>query len=415
MNLSFINPHLLLQNLQSGVVIHAEDTRILYANPYALELLRMTEEQALGKQALTQEWNLIDESGRLLLVDEYPVNRVLATQQSVEGMVAGIVDHANPEPTWVLINAYLDNEDMRHVIVTFANISETLSINFRKIVDLANDIVVVTEAGPLNRITYVNESFEKLTGHSVQEVIGQTPRILQGALTNRETLDRVQAALTKGEPIREVILNYTKSGDPYWLDMNINPIKDHRGVVTHFVAIERDATATHDEAIQLRDAAATDALTGLLNRRGFSDRAPGIILKAKNTGKPYSLISVDFDFFKKVNDRFGHSEGDRLLQELARIMAVIFRKDDLCARFGGEEFVILLTSVDITETQIIAERLRQMVSDNIHTPDSVSVTISLGIAEHRADESLDILIKRSDQALYQAKAAGRNRVVCAPN
>ena len=416
MDLSFINSDLLLQNLQSGLVVHAEDARILYANSYALKLLRMTEAQAFGLQGLIPGWDLIDENGKKLRVDEYPVNRVLETQQSVVGLVIGIVDQSNPAPTWVQINAHLNDEkEVRYVIVTFTNLSKRLSINFRNIVDLANDIVLVTEASPRTTIVYANKAFERLTGYSVQEAIGQTPRILQGALTNRETLDRVKLALTKGQPSREVILNYTKSGDPYWLDMNINPIKDHRGVVTHFVAIERDVTATHDEAIQLRDAAASDSLTGLLNRRGFSERAPSLILKAKITARPYSLISVDFDFFKNVNDRFGHAEGDRLLRELAHIMVVVFRKDDLCARFGGEEFVILLASADIAEAQIIAERMRLMVIENLRTSDTVPVTISIGVAEHRADESLEALIKRADQALYQAKAAGRNRVMCASN
>ena len=141
------------------------------------------------------------------------------------------------------------------------------TLNFRQIVELADDIVLVTESSPLDspgtRIIYANKAFENLTGYSVEEVIGQTPRILQGPQTCRETLDRIKVALLKGEPVREVILNYTKSGGQYWLDMNINPIRDHLGIVTHFVAIERDVTASYDETIQLRKAA-TNAMTRLL-------------------------------------------------------------------------------------------------------------------------------------------------------
>jgi len=414
-----LDPQLLLKNLHSGVVVHAHDTKVIYANPCALKLLRMSEEQALGRSALSADWNLIDESGKHLKPEEYPVNRVLATQQSISGQVIGIIDEVSPVPTWVLVSAYIDQGDIeQHVIVTFTDISDRLNINFSRIVDLANDIVIVTEAENLDfpgpRIVYVNKAFENLTGYPLVESIGSTPRILHGALTSRDTLDRVKAALKKGLPVREVILNYAKDGRSYWLDMNITPLRDHRGIVTHFVSIQRDVSATYTEAAELRDAASTDALTGLLNRRGFSSLVPNLIHQAQDAGRPYSVISLDVDLFKNVNDRFGHAEGDKLLVGLAKIMGVVFRKNDLCARFGGEEFVVFLSSADVNMAERIATRLLRMVSHELHTPDDVPVTISIGVSENRMNETLDALIERADQALYIAKRSGRNQVVCAP-
>ena len=114
------------------------------------------------------------------------------------------------------------------------------------VVKFANDIVIVTEAYPLDepgpKIVYVNQAFTDLTGYASEEVIGKTPRILQGPDSNPETRAAIRAALIKKEPVRTAIVNYSKSGKKYWLDINIIPLKDSHGEVTHFAAIERDLT-----------------------------------------------------------------------------------------------------------------------------------------------------------------------------
>ena len=124
------------------------------------------------------------------------------------------------------------------------------------IVKFANDIVIVTEASPLDepgpRIVYVNEAFTDLTGFAPEEVIGKTPRILQGPDSDPETRAEIRTALEKKEPVRSVILNYSKSGRKYWLDINIIPLKDANGKVTHFAAIERDLTEIKMAEEQIR-------------------------------------------------------------------------------------------------------------------------------------------------------------------
>lgn len=133
------------------------------------------------------------------------------------------------------------------------------NFSLEDVVKLANDIVIVTEAYPLDepgpKIVYVNKAFTDLTGFTPEEVIGKTPRILQGPDSDPETKAQIKAALTKKEPVRIVIVNYSKSGRKYWLDMNIIPLKNRNGEVTHFAAIERDLTVikTAEEEIRKKN------------------------------------------------------------------------------------------------------------------------------------------------------------------
>nr|WP_275957811.1 diguanylate cyclase [Rhabdochromatium marinum] len=407
----------LLQNLPAGVVVHAADTQILYANPLALDLLRMTEEQVLGRQTLRPEWNLIDEAGHRISAEDYPANRVLSTGNPVSGLVLGIVDKLEPEPTWLLIQAYpqADASGEHQAIVTFVDISDRERIPFRQIVDLANDAVVVTEAQPLDppgpRILYSNQAHAKLTGYSKENVQGQTPRLFQGPNTDRDTLDRMRLQLNRGEPVREILVNYHQSGSSYWVDISITPLYDHRGQLRYFFAIERDVTDQAQENQQLRDAADTDALTGLLNRRGFAARMQQLIAEAGDQPLRCAAIAADLDHFKRINDQFGHETGDQVLQGLAKVMLEVFRRDDLCARFGGEEFIVVLLDSGLEEAQAVAERLRLQVESSLSAPDAQPITVSLGVTVWCSGDTETALLARADEALYGAKRAGRNQVV----
>lgn len=371
----------------------------------------------MGRQALRAQWNLIDESGRYLTVAEYPVNRVLASGDTLTGLVIGIVDQLQPEPTWLLIHAYpqVDASGERQVIVTFVDVSDKQRIPFRQIVDLANDAVVVTEARPLGtpgpRIVYVNQSFTKLTGYAPEEVIGRTPRIFQGENTDLATQARIRAALAGNQSLRESLLNYRRNGSTYWIDLNINPLFDHNGQVKYFVAIERDVTSLMEESIGLRNAAATDALTGLLNRRGFTEQFQRLRRIASPQNFICCAISVDIDHFKRINDSEGHPAGDTVLRMLAQQMLSAFRRDDICARFGGEEFNIILPGLHPDEAYTIAERFRKAIESSLFTPAGKSVTISLGLASWQSADTMNSVLERSDAALYLAKQQGRNQTV----
>ncbi len=170
---------------------------------------------------------------------------------------------------------------------------------------------------------------------------------------------------------------------------------------------------TEVEQRQLAERSArADPLTLLENRRGFSESAEALLATAAREGQPLSAALLDIDHFKRVNDRHGHPVGDRVLVEVADCLRLALRNRGRCARWGGEEFVLLLPDTDLIAARELAEDLRQRLQDTIihGVQPPLRVTASLGVAEWRAGETLADLVTRADNALYRAKANGRNRV-----
>ena len=171
------------------------------------------------------------------------------------------------------------------------------------------------------------------------------------------------------------------------------------------------------ENLQLSlEMAITDQLTGLYNRRYMASHVETLVMTAKETKKPLSLLIMDIDYFKAINDTYGHGVGDEVLRGFAQRLRANVRGIDLACRYGGEEFVVIMPETDVSFAYAVAERLRQAVAE---IPFSVScsdaglpVTVSIGVTSiERPDDTSDTILKRADQALYRAKRDGRNRVV----
>jgi diguanylate cyclase (GGDEF)-like protein len=176
------------------------------------------------------------------------------------------------------------------------------------------------------------------------------------------------------------------------------------------VAIAIENVRLFDEVQRL---AAIDGLTGLNNRRHFFSIAPVEFSRARRYGHPLSAMLLDIDHFKDFNDKFGHVIGDQVLQAVAKCCKESLRQTDVLGRYGGEEFVILLSETDRHVAQTVAERLRKKVSRTTVSTEKgdLSVTVSIGIAENNEyTPDLETLIARADQAMYVAKHKGRNQV-----
>ena len=156
----------------------------------------------------------------------------------------------------------------------------------------------------------------------------------------------------------------------------------------------------------------TDALTGLYNRRHFDNTVEREFLRSKRYGRALSIAIIDIDFFKKINDTYGHLCGDYILKEVAYLVLDNFRKTDIVFRYGGEEFVVLLTETTLEQTFVPLERLRKNIEKHLFKfeDNNINVTISIGVAENNT-ELVNEFLKNADKALYKAKNSGRNSVV----
>ncbi len=290
-------------------------------------------------------------------------------------------------------------------------------VSFFQIACAANDIIIVTtpdliSPGPI--IVYVNEAFTRLTGFTAAESIGSSPRMLQGPGTNRRTLDSIKAALQQGQPVHEKILNYSKTGAPYWLDIRIVPLRDDFGTLTHFAAIERDVTMDKRRADELAEVADRDTLTGIPNRLALL-RAIGAEIEAARTAPATAwpcIIFIDVDQFKSVNDRYGHAVGDIVLCGIADRLAANIRRSDMVGRIGGEEFVVCVAGVGLRDVKRLAESLKTAIAAApFETPvGPLRVTASFGVTGFIPGDTTASMLERADAAMYDAKRAGGNRL-----
>ncbi|MCC2606743.1 sensor domain-containing diguanylate cyclase [Planctobacterium marinum] len=451
-----LNLKKLLEHAHIGVVIHRWDTSIVYANPTALRLMRLSYEQMIGIDAYDPQWSFLDEGGRKLLVEDYPVNKVKMRGDRLQNEIVGVVDSSSDHISWFLVNAYHEGEpgeESGFIVVTFNDISDTKQLfSFQDIVENTQDMVIVTEAenieyptGP--KIVYVNKAFEKLTGYSQREILGETPRLLQGALTDQDAKTRIHAALEKHQPIYETLLNYDSDGRPYWVEMNIIPLKNKYGDITHFAAIERDISKQkfHLEQLEKRNEdlkvlkrdleksiekrtselqmakarleklAFYDPLTNVPNRRYFIDHVNRLVKSSQRRHEALAFGMLDIDDFKLLNDNYGHDVGDKVLIELAQVLQALFRADDAFCRYGGEEFAFVLTIGKNSELDGFSNRLISAIRDlevAINEQQSLNITASIGmkVCAHDADIDFEKEIKDADIALYESKNTGKDKV-----
>lgn len=200
-------------------------------------------------------------------------------------------------------------------------------------------------------------------------------------------------------------------GDIRWCLLTHNPLPDEKGFVRTFT----DITKRKVLEASLTKLSREDSLTGLLNRRTLMDMLEEETRRFHRYQRPVSLLMIDIDNFKLVNDRWGHQKGDEILKTFATESLKTMRENDKIGRWGGEEFVLLLPETEQPEAEQVAERLCSLIASMtvMSPPDSaIRVTISIGVASANKGDTVETLLARVDNALYDAKATGRNRVVC---
>lgn len=281
-------------------------------------------------------------------------------------------------------------------------------------IEASDQIVLIT--GVDQQILYVNAAFTRMTGYSAAEVLGQNPRFLQGPATSQATRASLRETIAKGSQVHAEMLNYRKSGEPYWVDLSIVPVRTADGSITHWVSVQRDITARKTQELEITRLAMEDYLTGLPNRRAAETRLQVEWSRARRDGSMFAVALADIDRFKLVNDQYGHQVGDRALAHIASLLAQNMRGGDWIARWGGEEFLVCFHDLDARGALIAGERVRKLVKGKpLRLPHAeLALTVSIGIALYSPDtEALDAMVTSADAMLYQAKQSGRDKVLCA--
>lgn len=305
---------------------------------------------------------------------------------------------------------------------------------YRLIANWLDDVIwTLDELGHLN---YISPSITKLTGYVPSELLRQplsTILLEDSALRLAQASGVALAQVELGrpiEPIRVELEQIRRDGSTFWSEVTINGLYGPDQRFIGFVGVTRDISERKGYESDLREArdsaeaanralisanamlkgqATTDALTGVFNRRYFEEALDVQIAQARSYGEPLCLLIIDVDHFKAINDRFGHQVGDLVIVEVAGLLTDGLRKSDLLARWGGDEFLVMLPHTSAQEASDLAERLRRSIAGH-GFPVVPQVTGSFGVAVLQPEESANDFFARADSVLYAAKAAGRNQV-----
>ncbi len=304
------------------------------------------------------------------------------------------------------------------------------------VVDHAADAVLIADIGDGRgegpRTLYVNAAFTRMTGYTLADMLGKSPRLLQGPGTDRAVIGMVRTAIETQTAISVEIRNYRKDGSDYLAELSVVPVANERGIFTHWVSVQRDVTERHavieiaqraERAEEQRAAleaamhergrfeeklahsAYHDDLTGLPNRALFTLRLDGALATLQNAeDSGLGLLFMDLDRFKHVNDTLGHHVGDLLLIDVAGRLRKCLRDGDVLARLGGDEFTMLVDG-PLSTSVMVAERVLQVL-DQTFSVDGHSITTSpsIGIAHTQSGDHVSgDLMRDADTAMYRAK------------
>lgn len=301
-------------------------------------------------------------------------------------------------------------EDITHL----REVEQALLLREQALASTNNGIMISHAVEDDHSIMYVNPAFERITGYTAQEAVGRIGRFLMRDDLAQPGLNEIRAALREKRPGHAILRSYRKDGTMFWNELFIAPISDtSRRDVTHFVSVVNDISERMQYQTALEHQATHDNLTGLANRNLLNDRIAHAIGHARRAGLMVAVLLLDLDHFKHVNDAYGHTAGDVLLQETAARLRRCVREIDTVARLGGDEFVIVLT--DLTQAEV-AETVAGKIRDALAEPilidrREVFVAASIGIALYPRDgEHGEILLRNADIAMYRVKEHGRNSV-----
>ena len=288
------------------------------------------------------------------------------------------------------------------------NLYRQLSLS-NTVFEQVTEAIMVTDHN--NEIIEVNSSFELLTGYSKAEVIGRKPDILSSGQTPPEVYkDMWQSLRTKGCWKGE-INNRRKNGDIFPEELSLTSVLNENKELTHYIAVFRDISDWKQKEKELVHYANNDSLTGLANRRSFISSVEHQLKHMERFDEFTSILFIDIDRFKEINDVYGHSVGDEFLVEVARRIRGAVRSQDIVCRYGGDEFTILLVGAKPSIAGYVADKIQEQLKRPFTLRDlSLEITSSIGITEHQPGQSATDMLKNANYAMYSVKKSGRNGI-----
>jgi diguanylate cyclase (GGDEF)-like protein/PAS domain S-box-containing protein len=423
----------LIDNMMSGLVVHAPDGRVLRCNAMACQLLGLTQEQIQGKALIDPSWRFLRSDGSVMPTEEYPVSRVLASRESFSDKVIGVLHSDRSDPVWLHGRGdpvFHPDGTLKQVVIIFMDITRIRRVEvdlgvsenrYRLLFENSLDAVLETEPG--GRITAANAAACRMFGMTAMQLCAAERANLMDLSDPRLTAllqERADNGTARGE-----LTMIRANGERFEAEVSSSLYADHLGKTTAGIVV-RDvsqrirAQRALEEAVgemvrtnaQLEHIAHYDVLTSLPNRALLADRLQQSIAQSQRRQQSLAVAFLDLDGFKAVNDHHGHAVGDQLLVSLAHRMKQALREGDTLARFGGDEFVAVLGDLEQgSDSEPVLQRLLDASSSPVLVGKVLlQLSASIGVTVYPQDGSdADQLLRHADQAMYLAKQSGKNR------
>jgi diguanylate cyclase (GGDEF)-like protein/PAS domain S-box-containing protein len=286
---------------------------------------------------------------------------------------------------------------------------ELLQLQVAALEAAANPILISKRDGT---IIWVNKAFEQLSGYKRNEVLGQNTRLLKSGQHAPAIYKELWETVLSGGRWRGELVNQRKDGSHYHEEMTITPVKNPAGEITHFIAIKLDIAERKQAEAQIRNLALTDSLTGLANHRRLFEVLNSEISRYDRTTRPFSILLLDLDDLKMVNDTYGHLVGSRAIARVADVLRIQLREMDTPARYGGDEFAVVLPETGIEAAQKVADRISELLRTDAEEP---RLSVSSGAAvfpEH--GKNIEELLSAADRVLYREKHVSKGIIFKTP-
>ncbi|QSZ42780.1 PAS domain S-box protein [Sulfurimonas aquatica] len=388
-----------------GIFMYNE--KIVYANDLSCQLSGYSRDE-LHKLSL---WELVrpelQEKTKELLE-----SRIHGSGATVKYDNFGIVSKSGKEIIARASSSIINYKGKKTALVSFVDITDVVNIKKRvellsQAVEQTDELVSIVDLNGI--IKYANEALVAHTGYKKSELIGKHVKIFKSGHNSDEVYKKLWTTVLSGNIFREIIINTKKDKQNFYQEMTITPMRDEEGEINNFIVTAQDVTNRMELESKLKTLATRDTLTGIYNRHKINEEIDIEIANYKRYARAFALLMIDVDHFKKVNDTYGHDKGDYVLKEITEIISRSIRITDKFGRWGGEEFVVLLPEITKEGAIKIATKLKELIANHIFK-DVGKQTVSIGVSEFHANDSKDELIKRADDALYEAKDGGRDCV-----